>query len=133
MAKLSADFKALAARIGATATPGDMYKYTVTIQGHKLGISPYLAERDPWVACKWLPGDEQARAAWLAAPDDQGQADALYSVYRATVEKEAQAIKAKNLPHNNPFSLKWNHYGPDCVQQLAAGLALYINPNQLEA
>lgn len=136
------DFKALMKRLGAEYTPETLYEYTLTVAGHKLGLTPFPDKRDPWIACKWLCEGNRAlldayRQAggdyWQPSDQEPPQVGALYNAWRASQEAEAAAIKAKNLPYNNPYSLKWNHHGADCVQMLAAGLAPYFNPQQLEA
>lgn len=115
-------FKALMATYGAT--PCAIYGggYVLALCGHRLWCSYDKGspkEGGDWVFTRWLTGDPALLAAYKAAPrtsdlwpDNETYASrAAYDAYAASERADAASIKAKGLPHNNPYSLKWNHGG----------------------
>ena len=126
-------FNALIIEVGGYIEPTPITGgYIIPWAGHRLRCKPY-AEENPWIACKWEAGNPELLQAYLnlkngdACAEETPQSIAAYDAYHASVKAEHAAIKAKGLPHHNPYSLKWNHHGtaanPCPIDSLRNGLA----------
>ncbi len=128
-----AKFTELMVEVGATLEPEPLSGgYIIPWAGHRLRCVPY-AEHGAWIACQWRTGNPELLSTYLnlkggnsLAPETP-ESTAAYDAYRESKRLEVEQIKAKGLPYNNPYSLKWNHHGfeacPCPIDSLRQGLA----------
>lgn len=129
-----AAFNALMQEVGAVHLP-DAYPYTysITWDGHTLGVTLYLDSDGPWIACKWQTGDPALLRAYRDAKggdvlaDENDASRAAWAAYAAARDVEYAVIRASSLPYHNPHSLKWNHHAEDPVASLRDGLRPLTN------
>lgn len=114
-------FNALLKEYDATPCPNDTGGHIITLQGQRLWCKyakGTLRDGGDWIFSRWLTGNPALLDAYKAlkgsnyvlAPETEAST-AAYNAYAASQEADRVAIKAKGLPHNNPYSLKWNHGG----------------------
>jgi hypothetical protein len=131
-ADFMAKFTELMAEVGATMPLNPPFDgYYINWTGHRLRCMPY-AENGPWIACQWQTGKPELLEAylklkgWNSLAPETPESIAAYDVYRESERLEVEQIKAKGLPYNNPYSLKWNHHGfeacPCPIESLRQGL-----------
>ncbi len=138
---LEANFKALMAQVNATLDPNGYLSaptYLIPRGGHTLQATLFTEYSGPWIACRWRTGDPALLQAYLNAKGGAALAaeneasHAAYDAYEASCKAETAAIKASGLPYDNPFSLKWNHHGADCLDSLKQGLGPLLNAPQFD-